>query len=127
MKHWHLSLIVAIALVHAETTVQSPEPVPKPGPQRPGDRNSQPESGKPLVVEWSEKQFDKALEKYRKQTGRRPTPEKANAEPPTEKMKRRRVQCETYGPQDCAILLGRPAPWGCMVCCRCPLPRPTGQ
>jgi hypothetical protein len=71
---------------------------------------------KPIIVEMTEQEVKTAFAAYQKEKGTLPVPQA-----------RRRINCQVYGPVDCAILLGQRAPWGCMVCCRCSLPRPTGQ
>jgi hypothetical protein len=33
-----------------------------------------------------------------------------------ELLVRRKVICKTFPPAECALIIGRPAPWGCMIC-----------
>ena len=80
------------------------------------ESQSQEESKSPALIEVDKEGIDKLFAGYKKQTGQLPAPLK------------RKVQCRDYGPTECAILLGRRAPFGCTVCCiKCEVPLPPGH
>ena len=119
MKAKHLTLVLVALFSYASLSAGEP-------------KASKPSIGsqehKPIVVKWNAKQVKEHFAEYERKTGKLPSPiessTNSNNPPTTEKKK---INCVQYGPQDCAILLRRQAPWGCAICCACRLPRPTGQ
>jgi len=68
--------------------------------------------GAPVIVLSDQDEINKMFKDYKSKTGNLPKAQ-------------RKGKCENYSPDECIILLGRPCPFGCAICCLEPCTLPT--